>query len=244
MDNNIVPLCLYENQGVSCSYISLPSIQNNKLTCDNIFDCKLITQFYVINPDIAFQPTGMVLFCVKNNNNTTTDIKIIYDPFNRDEKCLRFYAWIQPTPYTTPLYIYKKNDTQIKITFEREYNLTELPFSPIYVLIDPRINTKRINGNKSFKIENNIPKFLFSGYQSRCVPDPDGMSIGDCIVLYNQKILSPKYNKETQTLLSYLNDRYNKEEISINIFSDIGLISGLMLIGIFIIVLIIVLENI
>uniref|UniRef100_A0A6C0EL88 Uncharacterized protein n=1 Tax=viral metagenome TaxID=1070528 RepID=A0A6C0EL88_9ZZZZ len=229
MDKDIVPLCLYLNDQTKSSYIGFPAKKHTKdgikFSCQPIPDARLVAQFYVVNPDITTRPPGMDLFCARDSPDSqlaTVDLSIVYDPFHYQKDCIRFYAWVEPVPHATPLHVWKSGSLMY-FSFGKEdpgKGFTEVDFSPIYVLIDPRIkDADRIKGFKgregkegqgAFEIKNNYPQFKFSGYQGRCIPDPNGMSVGDCTVLYGKNILFPQYRNQEPTLRNYIDQLYNK----------------------------------
>ena len=104
----------------------------------------------------------------------------------------------------------------------------ELPYSPIYVLTDPRkkhFTVKNIdNSNNIFSIVNDVPVFLFSGYQNRCLPDPNGVDLGECLALYVKNIRDPNYNTNQSSLGNHiaLYDKHSKN-------NDIILISAVVI---------------
>jgi hypothetical protein len=220
MEPAIVPYCLYR-KGQFDSYISLPvkSRENDKtvLKCPPLPDMQPITIFYAINPDIRPIPPGMALLCLKNipEENVTIDVSPIYDIFNIDQKCYRMMVWLDPVPYTTSIYLSKKNNSMhISLSKDIPAGYEPLYFSPMYVLIDPRQEAIRTKGHKGqnykdFKIVDNQPNFLFSGYQGKCIPDPNGISLGECIVKYVKDIFDP--NNKEPTLINYLNSKYGNK---------------------------------
>lgn len=220
MEREVVPMCLYR-KGQYDSYISLPTKvrKNNQtvLECPPLPDMEPITIFYGLNPDIRPIPPGNVLMCVKNipEENVTIDIEPIYDAFNIDEKCFRMMVWLDPVPHTTPIYVFKKgNSMHLSLTNDAPEGYKALYFSPMYVLIDPRQEAIRTKGHKNqnykdFKIVDNQPEFLFSGYQGKCIPDPNGISLGECIVLNVKDIMNP--NNKEPTLINYLKTKYGNK---------------------------------
>lgn len=244
MNNDIVPLCLYNG------YIGLPNkvYENGKVVykCDKDLDVDFISQFYVVNPDFRPIPTGMALFCIKNSHNSTISIRPIYDPFDISEQCLRFITWTEPVPYTTPLFIYTYGDnTIISITDtppSPEYERVE----PIYVLFHPNVkNIIRISSfNKNFFNTDDFgePAFRFSGYQGRCIPDPNGLTLGECVVLHNKNIISPELEHKESTLLNYLEYKYGREKER-NPFVNVPLILVVILILLLLISIAIVVNN-
>lgn len=231
-EDTIVPLCLYSSP--LSSYISFPAKvregDKTVLRCDPAFqpsynsDKEFITTFYVINPDIHPIPSGMDLLCIQNASNSSTDIKQLYDPFNTEEKCIRFLAWLEPTPFTTPLYVYKSKNN-MRLSFDSkpptpDYKPALVP--SIYVLIDPRMKDvyrvpaprkPEVIGDKtSFAISpEGIPVFTFSGYQERCIPDPNGRDLKECIVITDKDVLRLDRIGYDKGLLNYLQERYGKK---------------------------------
>lgn len=214
MDSNIIKLCLYQNLNNE-SYIGLPSVNNKYIyECENRPDMVLESSFYVINPAIAIRPEGTELICVKNDLNHTTDLILKYDPFNIETDCISFLAWLEPTPHTAPLYIWKNGNSRvISFSSKQPNSYQEEIFSPIYVLVNPKSNIPIVSKftDQNFDIINNEPQFKFVGYQGRCLPNPTGLSIGDCVVLYGKNVLSPKFQKRQPTLLDYIDKNYNKK---------------------------------
>lgn len=220
---DVIPLCLYLNDQSNNSYIGYPAKihtkKGTKLLCEPKPNSKFVAMFYAINPDISTRPPGMDLICMKESptsESSTIDIENVYDPFHREKDCVRFYTWIEPTPNTTPLYLWKSGQ-KIYASFsdkDPKKGFKPVVFSPIHVLVDPRIKgVKRLgNANKNFEIVDDKPRFTFSGYQGRCIPDPNGGTIGDCVVLHGKNILLPNYLHREPTLLNYIDRKYNRRE--------------------------------
>lgn len=201
MNNEIVPICLYKRGG---AYIGFPEeIYKNG---EKSYECtikpnkELFSRVYVINPTFRPIPPGMVLFCATGNDSetfTTISLKTLYDPFNVDNNCTRFIAWIDPVPYTTPLYIFSYGSDYF-ISFNKEPpspEYSQIELSPIHVLVD----------SSSFRKNNGIPQFKFSNYHGRCIPDPNGSRLSQCIQ-------SNKANyAEEPSLLNYLRSKNKKE---------------------------------
>jgi len=233
---DFVPLCLYFNRKLNSSFIGLPNkVRKNNQT---VFECsqnpelEFVTQFYVLNPDFATRPSGMNLLCAKNANLTTTSVEVIYDPFNYEKGCIRFIAWIRAIPSGTPLYIWE-NENSTYITFDSKIpdkKYKQAYFSPIYVLMDPRVKATRLSAieNGEFEIKDDIPQFKFTGYQGRCIPDKDGMSIGECVVLYGKNILSKSNNDPV--LLDYIANEYgDKKRVNVGDVSIVIILSIIMI---------------
>lgn len=195
---NLIPLCLYQNYN-SGSYVSQ--------SCNSVPETEFEKKFYVLEENDEITPPGMSLFCFRNTPNvdySTTDVHTVYDPFNQQKGCLRFYAWVSPVPYSTPLYIWKRgNDVHISFDSKEPKGYEPELFSPIYVLLDPRDDGVRVPGfsNNKFKIIDNKSVFAFSRYQGRCLPNPDGVPLDEC--MGDGKDLG-----EEPTLLNYLEDKY------------------------------------
>jgi len=238
----IVPLCIYKN--VNTSYIGLPKKinKNDQITykCSLIPNLQFYSRIWVINPDFRPIPPGTSLFCAKQSNYTTISINPVYDPFDIQDNCVRFITWMQPTPYTTPLYIYNNGSNYI-ISFDKQPppNYININISPIYVLVDPNTNVERILPSykpvtSDFNIIDGIPQYYFSGLDGNCVPDPQGYSLGKCVTLYNKKILSPELSNKRFTLLNYLQYRYGNKGTT-NPFEKVSvyviILLSIMLIG-------------
>ena len=107
---DIVPLCVYKNSDSNTSFINYPSKVREKnttsLSCLEKYGYNCDTVF-VINPDFRPIPVGTNLFSFKNGNSQTVSLEIVYDPFNITEKTYRFIAWLEPTPYCIPIFIFK-----------------------------------------------------------------------------------------------------------------------------------------
>jgi len=185
---SIIPLCILGTHVQPRSYLAYPTKQVSddevKLECVNEGGLLVYGQFYAISPDFRPIPPGTVLICVKSSGTSTkisTSIKTVYDPFDIDETCVRFCAWEQPVPYTTPLFIYKQSGA-LYFTFERkEINAIKV----IYVLTDPRGNYNRVGVNddtSDFDIVDDKPVFRFAPQNGWCLPDPHGLPLNQCIV--------------------------------------------------------------
>ena len=192
MEPAIVPICIYRTDSGSDMILSLPfQEENGNLTCfqkpvyslysENTQELTLAGQFYALNPDIRPIPPGSVLFC--SNPNI---FEPIYDPFDIDRGCLRFIAWLNRAPHTVPLYVSKGTaGFHISLSPETPEGYTPLYFSPIHVLSSPDMK--------------------FSGYQGMCIPDPNGTSIGECLVLNVKKVTGNAYEP---TLINYLREKH------------------------------------
>ena len=114
--------------------------------------------FYAINPAFRPIPYGTSLMCEGKNG-----VEFVYDPFNIDEKCIRFIAWVTNVPNTIPLYLGKKGDKVfVSFTpFSIEYEA--VPYSPIHV----------VPGDKG--------DFLFKNRNGICYPDSTGTALHPCL---------------------------------------------------------------
>lgn len=239
MDPNIRPICLYQNYNSYSSYVGYPIKKDGKFVCAPKSGTRFIVMFYTVDERMSTAPPGMTMLCFRDTPEieySTIDIDTVYDPFHHTKNCLRFFAWVSPVPYSTPLFIWKRGKTiHINLTGKQPPGFEPEVFSPIYVLIDPRAKVPRVPGfngvpNK-FIIKNNLPQFRFSGYQGRCIPDPNGMTIGKCMVLYGKNILSPKNFGQEPTLLKFLDRMYNND-LDENFFGKIRILPGLILVTI------------
>lgn len=183
-DSSIIPLYLYSNT-------------QNSLISDkkyNFSNTDFVALFYGINPIIKPKPSYTDLICATNSGTTTIDISVLYDGLNFNTNCVRFLAWTERTPNTTPLYI-RQNGSNIHISFDKNpINESYIPYKipVIYVLTSKRKN----------------PHFTFSDSFGKCIPDPESsLSIGQCLVLHNKNIISLDNGKQS-TLLNYLENKY------------------------------------
>lgn len=169
----MIPLYLYNRDGESI------------LSYTKITEAPTAT-FYVIDPEIKPLPYGSELFCVEQDSTgIVKNVSEMYDPFNRDRKCLRFLAWNDPAPYTVQVFLYIR-PTGVFITTEPTQGERELVFSPIHLC------TK------------DLP---FSNYNGRCLPDPEGTSIEKC--------LKKNSIGKQPLFLSNIPQRFSREEIVI-----------------------------
>lgn len=246
MDPIIIPLYLYINNRIKSSYID----NTNKARIDDQVklvsraseNTDIIMRFYAINPDIRPIPNSMDLFCIsKSSGIDSPTVSVIYDPFNIDQNCIRFLAWLEPVPYTTPLYIFQYGN-KTYISFDGNppnSNYEQVSFSPIFVLTDPRDQLPRVSNGKNndFQIVDNKPQFLFSGYHGRCFPDPDGIPLDQCSILYTKNILDPYSTMAYPTLLKHLESLYSNNSNSRKLTA---VFAGLLIIVFFIVLFIMV----
>lgn len=222
MDKDITTFCAYQGTSGLDSYIGMPTkvreAHGTELVCKDLPNMKLLTTFYAIRASFRPIPPGASLFCAKSKDGKTTDVTIQYDPFHIEPSCTMFIAWVEPVPYTTQIHLFQKgNSTYISMKNDPPPGYVRTVFSPIYVLLDPKLNATRVPGitdtKKLFPRYENTPQFLFTGYQERCLPDPNGIQLGRCMILHVDNILKPELsdNGIEPTLLNVLR-RMNKDK--------------------------------
>lgn len=177
MSEQIIPLYLYQNKNTLASYLSY-----EKQNTDEKSPLKDEEVFYVIDPKFRPLPYGTEIFCAKSKNMTCTSLSGFYDPFNEDEVCLKFICWNDPAPYTAPLYVYHRlpllNDGGDYLIFSfSKLDMNELEFSPIHVIVSFPSKYPTLDLEGKFT---GIPK-TFSSYQGRCLLDPKGTSLQECV---------------------------------------------------------------
>lgn len=163
---SLIPLCLYTNSRAKTSLISLPRLQRQDdadvYICPTRENFEFPETIYVIDYDVRPIPKGLDLFCVKNAGEITLSIETQYDPFNIDDNCLRFMAWLEPTPGTIPLFIYDTGNG-VYVSHKKEKGLKKGKVPIIHVLQNPNI---------SFIIRD-----------ERCVPSiGSGMNLRECSI--------------------------------------------------------------
>lgn len=163
--NAIVPLCLYTNSRAKTSLISLPRLVRennvNEYVCPARENLEFVKVIYVIDYDVRPIPRGLDLICVKNAGEITLSIESQYDPFNIDDNCLRFMAWLEPTPSTVPLFIYDTGNG-VYVSLKKEKGLKKGKVSVIHVLENPNIK--------------------FAIKDERCIPDKNGIDLRECSI--------------------------------------------------------------
>lgn len=204
----IVPMCLYHRVNKSTndylSYIGNPTMVQDS---DGVkFECiphgvdspykgwTLKQRFYVVNPMFRPIPSYMSLMCAMQKDFfpfNTSEITQMYDPFDIQEKCINFITWMEPTPYTTPLYIYKVNEGSF-VTFEEHKDWEHELMSPIYVLTtEPTEKTIFPDKHNWFNKVNGVPDFKFTQYMGRCTPNPEGIELIQCIIKNATGLVKP-----------------------------------------------------
>jgi hypothetical protein len=208
---DIVPLCLYITKDKKKSFLDYPyKVRSENKTIITCIDREGYDsyKFFVINPDFRPIPLGANLISFKNGNSKTVSLEIVYDPFNLTEKTNRFIAWLEPTRYCIPIFVFKCN--------------SEMFF---YFSLD---NTcpNGYNVNTDMKVIYMLPSdnYLFENYNEKCIPSKNnGMSLKKCL-------LDLKMYYDT-SILNYL-DKENSDSIN-----SINLLLILLLVIISIIIL-------
>ena len=121
--SDVLPFCVYywinPKESIYRAYLSGPSIirvnDGVEYKClppkslDNYGNWTLGFTFYAINPMLRPIPTGMALFCAERKHSfpwDTRTVRIVYDPYDINNRCVYFIAYIQPTPWTKPLFVH------------------------------------------------------------------------------------------------------------------------------------------
>jgi hypothetical protein len=168
--------------------------------------------FYTVSASVRPIPPGLVLFCIETDDYSILNIDEIYDPFNQRTNttsvCITLLTWLQTVPYTTPLYVNRLDNGRICIDFNPNLPGKPLFISPLHVLIWPQGQIVP----RFARLTPEVPIFKFSGYQGRCLPDPDGIDIYDCMMLYTKDILDVYPDNDKTTLREYLQARYQKKD--------------------------------
>jgi len=209
----IVPICLYRNVQIpDICYVGSPLVLKNKkdgFTCVNPSDRHRKNwvhsdTIYVVNPMLRPIPSHTYILRVKNTDKfpyNSVSIVHEYDPFYSDTTSTFFGAWLNPTPYTTPLHIYKKGNG-ILLSFDHIPTEVQTSISPIYVLTEKPRKTTVLPKSDWFQIgKDGAPKFLFQRYQGRCIPNPNGIWLDQCSL--EQNILY----EHSSSLLKYLDQK-------------------------------------
>lgn len=175
--DDVIVLKLYTNTLNKSSYLSSKPLDSPE------FD--IVQDVHVINPVVRPIPVGMTLLCAKNVPSLSdgNSIEIVYDPFNVSTTCTRFLAWLSPVPYTAPLYILN-NGVNTYMTFDsqdRPEGYVDSRPSKIYVLKP-------------------ADKYRFRSYQGRCVPEPNGKLLSECVI---DNVLSKMYRSDRIWMLQY-----------------------------------------
>jgi hypothetical protein len=223
----IVPFCIYHlidtqtNTYVGYIGYGAKTVVNNKeiLRCQapNIKygRYKIYGSFYAITPLFRPIPSGLKLINAvqqKYHPYGTSDIKYEYDIFDKNNtNSINFLTWLQPVRNSVPLYIYntpggtsfpsfKKNPSY----YNKSLGWSENEISPIFVLVDKDAYLSNPDSTpqsfQNFKTKNGTLNFKFSNFNGRCVPDPNGNSISECLLIYDEDILYQRNGSELNPL--------------------------------------------
>jgi hypothetical protein len=138
---SIVPICLYKNQGEPGGFLDYPVKTKDGFVCREKQDMIKVATLYSVSPDFRPIPEGMSLFCIGNGK-----VDFIYDMFDIDQNCKRFFGWTRPIPHGVPVYIADNGvGTLVSLEpFPERYR--PVPYSPIYLLDTPDIGFKNLEG--------------------------------------------------------------------------------------------------
>ena len=139
--------------------------------------------------------------CITNTAERTTDVSVVYDPYDKRE-CVRFLAWLERTPCTLPLYIWRNGENlRISLSEKRPEGSVPYNIACIYVL-SPYTSPPC---KRSFSKMGLDPVFRFSNSFGKCIPDPDGeFSLERCVEKYNRM--------QPIGLLSYFENEYREKK--------------------------------
>lgn len=166
--------------------------------------------FYSINPELPTVPPYMAQMVVENDTNYPGNIKKIfhkYDPYKDYSNSLTILVWITPFPFTTPLYLYDLGNTVFP-SFELHGSKKQVDFSPIYVLRDspdehtiwPNETDRRWFKNTSTGID-----FRFVDNMGKCIPEPGGETLGQCLEELRKTKARPR------SLLEYIQNENRRQ---------------------------------
>jgi hypothetical protein len=133
--------------------------------------CPADSTFYGIDPTLRpILPYTYVIVFEKDKVYNHYDV---LSPL--PEGTIRFITWIEPVPYTTPLFIFQNAD-RAYVSFDEhppsdDYHQIEI--SPIYVLTKKKL--PRTVGSKNDQYFPDPPRFLFRVYMNRIIPDVNGI---------------------------------------------------------------------
>ena len=213
------PICMYMHESNEhLGYLGTPMpVRKEKgiffecginTSIDTYQGWKYTGRFYGINAMFRPIPSYMSLMCAKKVQAfpyNSVDVQQAYDPFHIEPDCVNFIVWMEPNPYTTPLFIYK-TEQGVYSTFENlNHKLTRLQLSPIYVLTETPTPLSIRPDKRWFKIVDGIPQFKFKNYQGRCIPDPDGVDLLECSIYHDINLIKPL------SLLQYMKAIEGKE---------------------------------
>lgn len=219
----IIMMCIYyknDENGPYQSYIGNPVTVGTKMTCAKPYASWYVgDSFYAVNPMFTPIPSYFRLICAKRSVSgekgyNTMSIVSNYDPFNIDDDCIYFLTWTQPTPYTTPLYVYESGNG-ILVSFEKK-EMKEAFLSPLFVLTDkPRKNTIFTGERKWFTVHDDAIQFRFRDDNGRCIPEPGGSTLQECTLKNSLQMKKPL------SLLDILN-KEKDDEGGKNIFNKVS----------------------
>lgn len=181
----LTPVCVYKN------LISLPikNIEKESVFYNCDINSDFIGLFYNINAYNKPYPAFADLFCIFNENKKTVKITPLYDPYDFDINCsLRIMAWQEPTPFSTPIYLFY-SDTNDIIFSKIKLPLKKYEIEVIHLL------------------ENN--NFLFSQSFGKCIPNQKGGGLNECLIDF---IINGDYQGEYPNVISFLEKTYGKEK--------------------------------
>lgn len=169
--------------------------------------------FYALNPMIQPIPQYVHLVGFELNDEhpyNIKDVKVLYDPFNIDEpkNMIVVLTWVEPVPYTTPLYLFRGSQG-VYVSWDKEIpkGFTLMGLAPIYVLTKERKKTTvSATGKNDYFPPGIPPHFTFTLKDGRCLPDPKGEELTECILDTETNFIRPP------SLLEKLGDVQKREE--------------------------------
>lgn len=246
----IIPFCIFHwnnsDTNIYYGYIGDP-VKTRQENGVDLYQCqsssqsygnwKLYGTFYAVDPMLRPIPTGLKLFSAIKANKfpyNSTKLDYLYDPYNINKDGVAFMTWSQKVPHTVPLYIYDTGDS-IYPSFTQNplgKNWKESVISPIFVLVDPKINydidsTHVVDDVFTRDINNRID-FRFSSKHygpGSCLPDPNGDSLTTCFLLTDEDLLRRDPTPDVPrppTLLEHLQDILRTKERKLTFFDTIS----------------------
>lgn len=222
---NIIPICIYHyidpNTKTFKGYISPPrkiELENGKYT----YECPKIPHtfgkwflygvFYALDPSFRPIPVGMKIFCAEKPHAypyDTSDVYLMYDPFNIKDNCVYFTTYNMPVPNTRKLYFHKIGNGVFP-SFDPEPpsnnpGWTQTDISPIFVMTPDTVgNIFDTNETLKFKCINgrcipwnkNIPNI----YQDD--KNTPLLELDKCVVYCNELVVTTNSTRRPSTLLS------------------------------------------
>ncbi len=172
--------------------------------------------FYVINPMVRPIPAGMSVLCleteISNNKsflNNISSYEILYDLYSSKD-CLKFIAWMVPTPNTTPLYIYRNNN-HFTATLHKKPHIHHDRI--IYVMTNKQDGHYQIKGIDN---DNGISfPFMFGSIDGRIIPRTVGLPLFKFLPLHEKNLENPFGKRKKPSILSLLDiEKGNKDNES------------------------------